>query len=114
MVMYFVATYWQPFADRAHDRDLALSICNGIRPEITEKEAPKCYIDLMKKCWDPNPDNRPNAGEIYDEINSLYELSYSDDDDDKLIAKQFEEAYEYKKANISLIENNQTTTHPQA
>src|SRR5688572_677070 len=64
MVMYFVATLRQPFSDRAHDQDLALSICNGIRPEITEKEAPKCYIELMQKCWDPNPDNRPNATEI--------------------------------------------------
>src|SRR5256885_2223269 len=64
MVMYFVATGKQPFADCAHDQELALSICNGIRPEITEKEAPKCYIELVKKCWDSNPDNRPNAIKI--------------------------------------------------
>jgi len=32
MIMYFVATRRQPFADRAHDQNLALSICNGIRP----------------------------------------------------------------------------------
>ena len=107
MIMYFVATGRQPFADRAHDQDLALSICNGIRPEITEKEAPKCYIDLMKKCWDPNPDNRPNAREIGDEI-VLFEESGDE------IEKQFEEAYEYKKENLSHIGNNQTTTHPQA
>ena len=50
MVMYFVATLRQPFAERAHDQNLALSICNGIRPEITEKEAPKCYIDLTRIC----------------------------------------------------------------
>ena len=41
MVMYFVATGRRPFSNRAHDQNLALSICNGIRPEITEKEAPK-------------------------------------------------------------------------
>ena len=64
MIMYFVATGRQPFADRAYCQDLALSICNGIRPEITEKDAPKCYIDLMKRCWDPDPNNRPNANEI--------------------------------------------------
>src|SRR5438046_2777187 len=29
MVMYFVATQRQPFAERAHDQNLALSICNG-------------------------------------------------------------------------------------
>ena len=58
MVMYFVATGRQPFDDRAHDQVLALNICNGIRPEINEKEAPKFYIDLMKNCWDPDPDKR--------------------------------------------------------
>src|SRR5947209_8261475 len=56
MIMYFVATGRQPFADHAHDQDLALSICNGIRPEITEKDALECYIDLVKKCWDQNPE----------------------------------------------------------
>src|SRR5436305_74463 len=108
MVMYFVATHRQPFADRAHDQNLALSICNGIRPEIIEKEAPKCYIDLMKKCWDPNPDNRPNAIEVEKSI-----ISIRDSRDDE-INKQFEEAFEYKKANSLTFENNQITTHPQA
>ncbi|GBC41295.1 kinase-like domain-containing protein [Rhizophagus irregularis DAOM 181602=DAOM 197198] len=28
------------------------------RPEIM-KNTPKCYVDLMKKCWDLNPSNRP-------------------------------------------------------
>ena len=65
MIMYFVATGKQPFADCAHDEILALNICNGIRPEINEPEAPKCYIDLMEKCWNANPDKRPNANEIH-------------------------------------------------
>ncbi|RIA93988.1 hypothetical protein C1645_818642 [Glomus cerebriforme] len=37
---------------------------DGIRPEIYEPEVPKCYIDIMKRCLDSNPDNRPNAIEI--------------------------------------------------
>src|SRR3989440_11437664 len=114
MVMYFVATGRQPFSDCAHDQDLALSICNGNRPEITEKDAPKCYIDLMKKCWDPNPDNRPNAIEIGKSIESFFYLRYSNNDSDRDIKKQFEEAYKYKKTNLLFIENNQITTHPQA
>ena len=115
MVMYFVATGKQPFSDCAHDQDLALSICNGIRPEITEKEAPKCYIDLMKKCWDPNPENRPNAIEIHESIKSFSLLYQTYNDNDKKLEKQFEEAYKYKKANLSAaIENNRSTTHPQA
>src|SRR2546429_5825787 len=91
MVMYFVATGRQPFADRAHDQYLALSICNGIRPEITEKEAPKCYIDLVKKCWDPDPDNRPNATEIKKSIGSFMDSGGE-------VKKQFEEAYKYRRA----------------
>src|SRR2546421_3634141 len=74
MVMYFVATGRQPFADCAHNEFLVMKICNGIRPEITEKEAPKCYIDLMKKCWDSNPDNRPNTRKIFYEINLFQDL----------------------------------------
>jgi serine/threonine protein kinase len=107
MIMYFLATGRQPFADCAHDQDLALSVCNGIRPEITEKDAPKYYIDLMKKCWDPNPDNRPNAREILGSI-VLFKVSTN-----KELVKQFSEAYKYRRANLSSIENNQTT-HPQA
>src|SRR6266498_4865157 len=54
MIMYFVATERQPFDYCAHDHHLALDICKGVRPEINEPEAPKCYIDLMKKCLDLN------------------------------------------------------------
>ncbi|RGB38564.1 kinase-like domain-containing protein, partial [Rhizophagus diaphanus] len=64
MIMYFVVTGKQPFSDRAHDKLLALDICNEIRPEINEPKAPKCYIDLMKKCWNSNPNNRQNAFKI--------------------------------------------------
>src|ERR1051325_10093648 len=56
MIMYFVATGMQPFADHGDYSLLALGICNGNRPGINEPEAPKCYIELMMKCWNPNPD----------------------------------------------------------
>src|ERR1044072_8379465 len=70
MIMYFIATGRQPFSDRAHDQPLVLSICNRITPEITGKEVPECYIDLMKECWDPNPENRPNTIEMERSIRS--------------------------------------------
>src|SRR6266496_3425953 len=76
MIMYFVATGKQPFATCAHDEILVLEICEGARPEINEPEAPKCYIDLMKKCWDSNPDNRPNAIEVEKLINLFRNSSY--------------------------------------
>src|SRR4051812_24642471 len=59
MIMYYVATGRLPFADHAHNEFLAINISHGMRPE-KEPGTPKCYIDLMNKYWDPNPDNRPN------------------------------------------------------
>uniref|UniRef100_U9T1H8 Protein kinase domain-containing protein n=1 Tax=Rhizophagus irregularis (strain DAOM 181602 / DAOM 197198 / MUCL 43194) TaxID=747089 RepID=U9T1H8_RHIID len=96
MIMYFVATGIQPFYNRAHDHLLALAICKGVRPEINEPEAPKCYIDLMKKCWDLYPNNRPKIFEIHELIGF------------------FSKAEEYRKTNLSFIKNYQIATHPQA
>ncbi|PKC72660.1 hypothetical protein RhiirA1_531052 [Rhizophagus irregularis] len=114
MVMYFVATGRQPFGNRAHDYDLALDICKGIGPEISEPEAPRCYIDLMKKCWDLDKNNRPDVFGLDKEITSFL-VSYTMDlailGEIKI---QFEEAEEYRKANISSTENYQIVTHPQA
>ncbi|POG77953.1 kinase-like domain-containing protein [Rhizophagus irregularis DAOM 181602=DAOM 197198] len=65
MIMYFIATGGRkPFDNCAHDENLALKICNGIRPEFNESEVPKCYIELMKRCWDSNPANRPISDEM--------------------------------------------------
>ena len=61
----------------------------------------------MKKCWNPNPDNRPNAKEIEDEIESFRYLSDE-------VKRQFDKVYKYTRANLLAIKNNQTTTHPQA
>ncbi|CAB5389658.1 unnamed protein product [Rhizophagus irregularis] len=109
MIMYVIATGKQPFANCAHDVVLALNICNGIRPEINDQITPKCYIDLMKKCWDSNPDNRPNSVEIKELIFlfNRYQIN-------KEIEKQFNETQGYRKENFLSIKNNQLTTHTQA
>ncbi|POG76771.1 kinase-like domain-containing protein [Rhizophagus irregularis DAOM 181602=DAOM 197198] len=104
MIMYFTATGRQPFDNCAHDHQLALDICNGIRPEINEPEAPKCYIGLMKRCWDSNPDNRPNAIELEKLINSYKYV----------IETKFKEAEEYRKKNLLSFENSLSATHSQA
>ncbi|GES81575.1 kinase-like domain-containing protein [Rhizophagus clarus] len=114
MIMYFTATGNQPFTNRAHDRDLALDICNEIRPKINEPEAPKCYIDLMKRCWDSNPNNRPDATEIHDKIKSFQDFysSYKKNESEAIeIKNQFKEAENYRKLHHSLKKNKQ---HPQA
>src|SRR3954469_14065520 len=42
-----------------------MDILKGERPQITD-DTPEFYAELMKKCWDHNPENRPTAEEIRD------------------------------------------------
>jgi serine/threonine protein kinase len=107
MIMYYFATGRQPFGNCAHNNILALKICNGIRPEINDNEAPKSYIDLMKRCWNANPDNRPSAAKIEE----LFKLFCSKKNEE--ITKQISEAEKYRKTNLLSIGNNQLS-HPQA
>jgi serine/threonine protein kinase len=58
MIMWEFTSGNPPFNYEEYDHHLVLSICEGKRPEII-KNTPKCYIDLMKKCWDSDPSNRP-------------------------------------------------------
>ncbi|CAB4420289.1 unnamed protein product [Rhizophagus irregularis] len=111
MIMYFVATGKQPFSNCAHDEFLVLNICNGIRPEMNESEIPKCYIDIMKKCWDSDPNNRPSVTELEIMIKSFFSFGYFKD---KEIEKQFNKAEEYRKANLLSIRSNQSSTHLEA
>ncbi|UZO17122.1 uncharacterized protein OCT59_008483 [Rhizophagus irregularis] len=93
-----------PFDDRAHDHLLALDICNGIRPKLNETGTPEGYIDLMKKCWNSNPENRPNVIELN---LSLFCITINN--------LEIKKAENYRNLHLSsLMENRQTTTHPQA
>ncbi|EXX76903.1 Ste11p [Rhizophagus irregularis DAOM 197198w] len=118
MVMHFVAAGRQPFDDCAHDQVLVLNICNGIRPEINEKIAPKCYIDLMKRCWDLNPENRPNSIEVKEIIELFYnslDQKFKKNKQHYEIEEQFKKTQEYRKENLlSIKNNNKSTTHVQA
>ncbi|CAB5369465.1 unnamed protein product [Rhizophagus irregularis] len=111
MVMYFVATGKQPFANYPHDELLTIEICKGIRPEINEPEAPKCYIDLMKKCWDPDINNRPDATKVEESIDLLCNAYFNHNYKDHEIKKQFKEAEKYRRTNLSFFENSQLDAH---
>ncbi|GET56339.1 kinase-like domain-containing protein [Rhizophagus irregularis DAOM 181602=DAOM 197198] len=63
IIMWEFTSEIPPFNDKAHDLQLALSICKGERPEIIEN-TPQCYIDLMKKYWDEDSLKRPSSKEV--------------------------------------------------
>ncbi|POG77582.1 kinase-like domain-containing protein [Rhizophagus irregularis DAOM 181602=DAOM 197198] len=53
-----------PFYDSSYDHLLMVDICNGIRPRIS-KDIPKLFAGLIKRCWDPEIENRPTAKELF-------------------------------------------------
>ncbi|CAB4388250.1 unnamed protein product [Rhizophagus irregularis] len=68
----------------------------------------------MKKCWDTNPDNRPNAIDIQEIIKMFKEQKHYEIERQFKEAEEYREVEEYRKANPTLDESNQLTTHSQA
>ena len=64
MIMWEHTAGRKPFHDRSHNHYLMLNILKGERPQITD-DTPEFYAELMKRCWDHNPENRPTAKEIH-------------------------------------------------
>ncbi|RIA80653.1 kinase-like domain-containing protein [Glomus cerebriforme] len=131
MIMWEFTSGVPPFNNVAHDYDLVLNICDGERPEII-KNTPKCYIELMKKCWDTDPFKRPTIIELRDIIsqwlicvNEYYKDNDSKNSEDKFVRinsdidYQFRNnAYEFVEANKDLAQEQVDTyiaqLHPQA
>src|SRR5436190_4999785 len=51
------------YNDIPHDHILAVKICKGFRPKISE-DTPKLITDLINKCWDAKAENRLTAKEL--------------------------------------------------
>ncbi|EXX65266.1 kinase-like domain-containing protein [Rhizophagus irregularis DAOM 181602=DAOM 197198] len=65
IIMWVIYSFEEPFNNRNHDATLILDIIRGLRPEISPKMGISKYImDLMEKCWDSDPKNRPTAQQI--------------------------------------------------
>jgi serine/threonine protein kinase len=70
MIMWEFMTGRRPFWNRTHDTDLIIQICDGLRPPIVTN-APEGYIELMQKCWHPNPNERPTASDILGKLDHI-------------------------------------------
>ncbi|CAB4382001.1 unnamed protein product [Rhizophagus irregularis] len=70
----------------------------------------------MKRCWDPDPNNRPDTNKICKLI-ELFHRSYTTKYRKYAeIKQQFEEAEKYRISNLLIKSQkvNSTVTHPQA
>ncbi|KAG9292729.1 hypothetical protein G9A89_008317 [Geosiphon pyriformis] len=64
MLLWELATGKLPFHDSSHNYILIMAILNGIRPEITSPFIQPSIAEIIVKCWDVNPENRPTAFEL--------------------------------------------------
>ncbi|RIA88986.1 kinase-like domain-containing protein [Glomus cerebriforme] len=69
IIMNEIISIIPPFNDEPHDLQLALDICRGKRPKIRD-ETPEFLKELIQKCWDANPENRPSSEEVLNKIDT--------------------------------------------
>jgi len=103
-----------PYNNIPHDHILAVKICKGLRPKISE-DTPKLLADLIIKCWDAKSDNRPTAKELFQ---ILYEWWYEMDDENSELYSQVEECEKIRenklKNKLNEDKSESVQTHPQA
>ncbi|CAG8663870.1 19251_t:CDS:2, partial [Racocetra fulgida] len=77
IIMWTLSACMRPFCRVPHDLNLAISICNGLRPEIINN-TPEAYSTLMKRCWHRDPNKRPKVTELSNILNRWVTAIYDD------------------------------------
>jgi hypothetical protein len=63
ILMYMVVTGLEPFLDAKNQFTVARKVTSGERPPITNSISP-ALSDLIQRCWDTNPNLRPQFNDI--------------------------------------------------
>ncbi|RHZ86336.1 hypothetical protein Glove_52g84 [Diversispora epigaea] len=130
IIAYEMVTGFPPYPDIPHDKDLAMKICDGLRPKIPF-HTPKLITRMIMRCWDARVTHRPTFEELKNELDKYYsdyfwylDKYYSDrylgfkKNKDSEIVIQIKKAEEFSANQEST--NTATTTplnyqiHPQA
>ncbi|RIB20347.1 kinase-like domain-containing protein [Gigaspora rosea] len=67
VIMSEMSTGQRPFDGYEFNFDLAIKICEGLRPEFAQG-TPNCYIELAKQCMDVDSLKRPDALKVYHKL----------------------------------------------
>ncbi|CAG8736541.1 6867_t:CDS:2, partial [Acaulospora morrowiae] len=70
MIMWFISTGRMPFKD-INPYTLIQEILKGLREEDLSQKTPPEYIEIYKKCWDLDPEKRPQLIEIKEALENL-------------------------------------------
>ncbi|RHZ88273.1 hypothetical protein Glove_24g6 [Diversispora epigaea] len=108
MIMLEVLTSYPPYYNIPHDVNLVPKIREGLRPEI-KCEIPQFLKEIMEKCWNFEPLNRPTAKELRSQLESFN--GYNNIEIRKQVNKQINVA---NKSNKNFIQYNPNEMHPKA
>ncbi|RHZ56978.1 hypothetical protein Glove_395g19 [Diversispora epigaea] len=112
IIVYEIVTGFPPYPDIPHDLDLAIKICNGLRPKIPF-HIPKLIAKMITRCWDARVKHRPTFVELFDESwNNLKFRNLKDMEIGFQIQKAKEFSANQESTNATTPLNYQT--HPQA
>ncbi|RHZ85180.1 hypothetical protein Glove_71g105 [Diversispora epigaea] len=75
IIAYEMITGFPPYPDIPHDEDLAIKICNGLRPKIPF-HTPKLITQVIMRCWDARVTHRPTFEELREELGKYYRDYY--------------------------------------
>ncbi|XP_010218890.1 PREDICTED: receptor-interacting serine/threonine-protein kinase 1-like, partial [Tinamus guttatus] len=103
-VYSFGIVIWAIFADKEpyehgiNEAQICFGIINGNRPDIKEiiAKCPEEIIDLMRQCWEEDPEKRPAFAEICEKYKPFYyqNLEKNVEDDLKKLQKMWPEPNE--------------------
>jgi serine/threonine protein kinase len=116
IIAYEICTGLPPYYDVAHDEFLAMKICQGLRPKSNYK-IPQLIFEIINRCWDADPSNRPKAIDLYE---LFHDLCRKINDINSVIYEQIKEANEINKKSSSMVQSTSSTntlsymTHSQA
>ncbi|RHZ75461.1 hypothetical protein Glove_213g53 [Diversispora epigaea] len=107
MVMLEVLTSYPPYYNIPHDVNLVIKIRKGLKPEV-KCEIPQFLKEIMEKCWNFEPLNRPTAEELKSQLGK-----YLSDDNEirKQVNKQINVA---NRSNKNFIRYYPNEMHPEA
>lgn len=86
ILAYEILTGKQPYHELGKNLNgikLFKSVENGVRPTFGD-DVPLKMLQLISKCWDKDPDNRPSFKDIFDVLSSDFSLSPEEVDKDEV------------------------------